>query len=283
VHNKTVTGIIGNPIKHSLSPIIHQYWMSMNNIESQYNLYELEKHEVSVFLENMPKNKIRGINVTVPFKREVMPYLDEITEDAIALGAVNTIKVGKENKLYGFNTDTYGFMHHLNIAAPQWKEKKGAITIIGAGGASRAVIWSFLKENKTEIRIVNRNKKKALSLIEDMNKLFPKANLVFCKESNEALLNSALLVNCSSLGMKGQPDLEVCLEIMDKDAIIYDIVYNPLQTKLLDKAQALNLTSIDGVGMLLNQAAPAFEMWHNKRVIVTKTLRNKVIEHLERN
>ncbi|MBT3940380.1 MAG: shikimate dehydrogenase, partial [Pelagibacterales bacterium] len=227
-------------------------------------------------------NKIRGINVTVPFKREVMPYLDEITEDALALGAVNTIKVGEKNKLFGFNTDAYGFMQHLTMTAPHWKEKKGAITVIGAGGASRAVIWSFLKENKNEIRIVNRNKKRALSLIEDMHKLFPEAHIIFCKESNEALLNSALLVNCSSLGMKGQPDLEVCLEKMNKEAIIYDIVYNPLQTKLLDKAKALNLTSIDGIGMLLNQAAPAFELWYNKKVIVTDTLRNKVIEHLGR-
>ena len=282
MQNKTVTGIIGSPIKHSLSPVIHQHWMSMNNINSQYNLYELEKHEVPAFLGNMSKNKIRGINVTVPFKREVMPYLDEITEDALALGAVNTIKVGAKNKLFGFNTDAYGFMQHLTMAAPHWKEKKGAITVIGAGGASRAVIWSFLKENKNEIRIVNRNKKRALSLIEDMNKLFPEAHIIFCKESNEALLNSALLVNCSSLGMKGQPDLEVCLEKMNKDAIIYDIVYNPLQTKLLDKAKALNLTSIDGIGMLLNQAAPAFELWYNKKVIVTDTLRNKVIEHLGR-
>jgi len=278
-----VTGIIGNPIKHSLSPIIHQYWMRMNNIESQYNLYEIEKNEVSAFLGNMYKNNIRGINVTVPFKREVMPYLDEISEDAIALGAVNTIKVGEKNKLFGFNTDAYGFMQHLNITAPDWKEKKGAITVIGAGGASRAVIWSFLKENRTEIRIVNRNKKRALSLIEDMNKLFPAAHIIFCKEPNKALLNSAFLVNCSSLGMKGQPELEARLEIMNKEAIIYDIVYNPLQTKLLDKAQSLSLTSIDGLGMLLNQAAPAFKMWHNKKVIVTNILRNKVIEHLGRN
>jgi shikimate dehydrogenase len=281
--NRMVTGIIGNPIKHSLSPIIHQYWMRMNNIESQYNLYEIEKNEVPSFLGNMSKNNIRGINVTVPFKREVMPYLDEITEDALALGAVNTIKVGEKNKLFGFNTDAYGFMQHLNITAPDWKEKKGAITVIGAGGASRAVTWSFLKEKRTEIRIVNRNKKRALSLIEDMNKLFPEAHIIFCKDPDKALLNSALLVNCSSLGMKGQPELEARLEIMNKEAIIYDIVYNPLQTKLLDKAQSLSLTSIDGLGMLLNQAAPAFKMWHNKKVIVTNILRNKVIEHLGRN
>jgi shikimate dehydrogenase len=276
-----VTGIIGSPIKHSLSPIIHKYWMDMHNIKSSYDIYEPKKHELSSFLKNMSNNNIKGINVTIPYKRDVMEYLDKISDDALALGAVNTIKL-ENNNLLGYNTDAYGFMQHLNIAAPEWKEKKGAIVIVGAGGASRAVIWSFLKENKMDIKIINRNENRALALITDMKKFFPAANIIFCRDSKKALLNSALLINCSSLGMKGQAELELDLLTMNKESIVYDIVYSPLRTKLLYDAKELKFKTIDGLGMLLNQAVPAFKMWYDKEVTVTEELRNKVIEHLER-
>ena len=281
MQNNMSTGIIGSPIKHSLSPVIHKYWMKMHGIESDYNIYEPKKKKLASFLKNMQKNSIKGLNVTIPYKRDVMDYLHTINDDALALGAVNTIKL-ENNRLFGYNTDAFGFMQHLNIEAPKWKEKKGFIVIVGAGGASRAVIWSFLRENKMDIRIINRNKNRALSLISDMKKLFPRANLVFSEDSNKALLNSSLLVNCSSLGMKGQKELELDLSIMNKESIVYDIVYNPLKTKLLYKAAEFKFKTIDGLGMLLNQAAPAFKMWYNVEVKVTKELRNKVIENLGR-
>jgi len=275
------TGIIGSPIKHSLSPIIHKYWMDMYNIKSSYDIYEPKKHELSLFLKNMSNNNIKGINVTIPYKRDVMKYLDKISDDALALGAVNTIKL-ENNNLLGYNTDAYGFMQHLNIAAPEWKEKKGAIVIVGAGGASRAVIWSFLKKNKMDIKIINRNENRALALITDMKKFFPAANITLCRDSKKALLNSSLLVNCSSLGMRGQAELELDLVTMNTESIVYDIVYSPLRTKLLYEAKELKFKTIDGLGMLLNQAVPAFKMWHDKEVTVTEDLRNIVIEHLGR-
>ena len=277
-----VTGIIGSPIKHSLSPIIHKYWMDMHNIKSSYDIYEPKKHELSSFLKNMSNNNIKGINVTIPYKRDVMEHLDKISDDALALGAVNTIKL-ENNNLLGYNTDTYGFMQHLNITAPEWKEKKGEIVIVGAGGASRAVIWSFLKENKMDIKIINRNENRALALITDMKNFFPAANITFCKDAKKALLNSSLLINCSSLGMKGQAELELDLITMNTESIVYDIVYSPLRTKLLYEAKELKFKTIDGLGMLLNQAVPAFKMWYDKEVTVTEELRNKVIEHLGRN
>jgi len=275
------TGIIGSPIKHSLSPIIHKYWMDMHNIKSSYDIYEPKKHEISSFLKSMSKNNIKGINVTIPFKRDVMKHLDKISDEALALGAVNTIKL-EDNNLFGYNTDAYGFMQYLNIKAPEWKEKKGAIVVMGAGGASRAIIWSFLKENKMDIRIINRDEKRALTLITDMKKFYPAANITFFNDPKKALLNSVLFINCSSLGMKGQAELDIDLATMNKESIVYDIVYSPLKTKLLYKAKELGFKTIDGLGMLLNQAAPAFKMWYHQEVIVTKELRNKVIEHLGR-
>ena len=279
MQNNLSTGIIGSPIKHSLSPVIHKYWMKTHGIESEYNIYEPKKKELASFLKNMHKNSIKGLNVTIPYKREVMDHLDIINDDALALGAVNTIKL-ENNRLFGYNTDAFGFMQHLNIEAPKWKEKKGFIVIVGAGGASRAVIWSFLRENITDIRIINRNKKRALSLIADMKKFFPNANIDLYDNTYEALLNSSLLVNCSSLGMKGQEELELDISIMNKQSIVYDIVYNPLKTKLIYNAEELKFKTIDGLGMLLNQAAPAFKMWYNVEAKVTEELRIKVIEKL---
>ena len=208
--------------------------------------------------------------------------MDHVEKNALDLGAVNTIKVGEDNKLYGYNTDVYGFMEHLNISAPSWKKKKGDITIIGAGGASRAVIWSFLKENKMNIKLFNRSKDRGLKLIDDMKKLFPESNIIFHSNLSEALNNCSLLVNCTSLGMNGQPKLNINLEQMNNNSIVYDIVYSPLITELLYKAKELNFTAVDGLGMLINQAVPAFEMWHNTKVKVSDALRQSALHHLER-
>ena len=276
------TGIIGKPINHSLSPVLHSFWLRMYDIESSYKIYELEKSDISRFLKSLEDNNIDGLNVTIPYKSLVMDYLDHIEQDALDLGAVNTIKVEKQNKLTGYNTDAYGFMHHLNTSVPLWKNKEGYITIIGAGGASRAIIWSFLRANKVDIKLFNRSKERALKLIEDMKKLFPKANIIFYSDLSEAIKNSSILVNCSSLGMKGQPKLDINLELMKDNSIVYDIVYSPLNTELLSKAKRLNLIAVDGLGMLINQAVPAFEMWHNKKAIVNEKLRENAIEHLKR-
>ena len=276
------TGIIGKPIKHSLSPILHAFWMKEHKIESTYNIYEIDKENISSFLSGLKDKNIDGLNVTIPYKSEVIRYLDHIDKDALGLGAVNTIKVGNDNKLYGYNTDTYGFMQHLNMSAPSWKNKKGNITIIGAGGASRAIIWSILTENKMNIRLYNRSKDRGLKLIVDMKKFFPKSNITLCPNLPEALNNCSLLVNCTSLGMKGQPKLKINLELMNDRSIVYDIVYSPLVTELLHTARTLNFTAIDGLGMLIHQAVPAFEMWHNKKIILSNALRKSALNHLER-
>ena len=276
------TGIIGKPIKHSLSPILHEFWMKEHKIESTYNIYEIDKNDIAFFLNTLKEKNINGLNVTIPYKSEVIKLLDHVEKNALDLGAVNTIKVGEDNKLYGYNTDVYGFMEHLNISAPSWKKKKGDITIIGAGGASRAVIWSFLKENKMNIKLFNRSKDRGLKLIDDMKKLFPESNIIFHSNLSEALNNCSLLVNCTSLGMSGQPKLDINLEQMNNNSIVYDIVYSPLITELLHKAKELNFTAIDGLGMLINQAVPAFEMWHNTKVKVSDALRQSALHHLER-
>ena len=153
--------------------------------------------------------------------------------------------------------------------------------VVGAGGAARAIIYSLINSNKSEIRIVNRNKKRAHNLIMDIKKIFPYANINFFEEYNNALRDVSFLINTSSLGMVGYPDLNIDLSEMKRNSIVYDIVYSPLETNLLNQAKKLDFLTINGLGMLLEQAAPAFNTWFNKNVKVTKALKEIVIKDIE--
>ena len=155
------------------------------------------------------------------------------------------------------------------------------IVILGAGGAARAIIYSILKNNKCNIRIINRNKDRANNLIYDMKKIFPETSFEYYNSANKALENSSFLINASSLGMIGHPKLSINLGAMNKNSVVYDVVYSPLETNLIKEAKKLDFLTIDGLGMLLEQAAPAFNSWFNKKVYVNEELRNKVIKKIK--
>jgi len=279
--NNKIIGILGKSIQYSLSPIIHKYWMQKFLIKGEYNIYDIEDKNLEIFIKELSAKNILGLNVTTPYKKIILNYLDEITSRAKIIGAVNTIKIKNNGKIYGDNTDAYGFFNHLTNIAPRWEEKKGALTVLGAGGAARAVIWSFLNKKKNEIRLVNRNQERAQLLISDMKKFYPKANIIYYSTYDEALKGSSILINTTSLGMLGRAELNINLETMNKNAIVYDIVYSPLNTTLLAQAKKLNFLTIDGLGMLLEQAAPAFNLWFNKKAIVNYELRKFIIDYIE--
>lgn len=281
MNNNNIIGILGKSIQYSLSPIIHKYWLEKFLIKGKYNIYDVEEKDLEIFIKELSIKNILGLNITIPYKKTILNYLDEMTPHAKIIGAVNTIKIQNNGRIYGDNTDAYGFLNHLNNIAPQWKEKKGGLTVLGAGGAARAVIWSFLNKKKNEIRLVNRNQERALSLISDMKKFYPKANIVYYSNYDEALKGSSILVNTTSLGMLGRAELNINLEIMNKNSIVYDIVYSPLNTALLIQAKRLNFLTIDGLGMLLEQAAPAFNLWFNKKAIVNSELRKAIINYIQ--
>ena len=275
--DKRNAGIIGSPIKHSLSPFIHQYWMRQSNISARYSAYNIKREELPLFVKKAVEENFVGFNVTLPHKSSIIPFLDEVSKEAKALGAVNTVLI-KEKRTLGFNTDTFGFIENLNRSIPKWAERKGSAVIIGAGGAARAVVWSLLEKNIYEIKIVNRSQKRALALILDMKHYFPHASLEYVENYESVIKNAILLVNASSLGMTGQPPLNIKLDLLNKNAIVYDLVYLPMRTDLIMAAEKLRLNALGGLGMLLYQAVPAFTMWYGSHVTVNNKLRKIILK-----
>jgi shikimate dehydrogenase len=302
---KIKAGVIGYPIKHSLSPIIHNFWLNQYGIDGSYERIEVKPEDLDDFLENGIK-EYAGVNVTIPHKVEVFEKVpvggfptgslsdiyDKITND---IKAANTI-VNKNNNLYCYNTDWYGFSRNLEESLNNTNQEindkyfdviyldNKKIFIIGAGGAARAILGSFVNNhNYNEIYIYNRTFNKS----EDLANNFMKHNssikvipIRFDKDINLILEDIDLLVNTSSLGMTGQPELEIDISSLKKSAVVTDIVYNPLETKLLRDAKNQGNRTVDGLGMLLHQAAPGFESWFGVRPRVTPELREHVIKKL---
>ena len=280
LHHKNKVGIIGSPISHSLSPLIHNYWMKKHNIEGNYSCFDVKKKDVKSFVKKAKLEKYLGFNVTIPHKQNIINSLDEISTEAKALGAVNTVAI-KNGRAFGYNTDTQGFIENLNFYYPTWSSQKGVACVIGAGGAARAAVWALLKKKFYKIQILNRTKERALALIADMKNHFPLASFSF-SNLTEAITDGAVLcINTTSLGMKGQPPLKMNLSHLHKEAIVYDLIYLPTETELILQAKRYNFSTLGGVGMLLFQAAPAFQMWFGKRAVVDTDLKGKILKAFE--
>ncbi|MBL4612751.1 MAG: shikimate dehydrogenase [Emcibacter sp.] len=270
-------GVVGWPISHSLSPRLHSYWLQKYNLDGEYLAYEVKPEELGDFIKSLPKKNITGLNLTVPHKEIVFPFLDDVDDVARKIGAVNTIIV-RDGRLYGTNTDGYGFLTNLMENAPEWSAESGPAVIIGAGGAARAAIVSLLEAGVPEIRLINRTKSRA----EKLGDIYEDSRLKICdwQDRSKSLSDAALLVNTTTLGMKGQPALDIDLTALPVSAVVYDIVYNPLETDLLKQAASRGNHCVDGLGMLLYQAAPAFQAWFGKQPTVDPSLRDHVLAGL---
>lgn len=262
------TGVIGHPIAHSKSPLIHNYWIERHGLSGTYEAIDIDPEELKNGINQLIETGFNGFNVTIPHKRSVMELCDTLDETARAVGAVNTVTI-REKKLHGTNTDVFGFIENIRQSAPDFDFTKGSACIIGAGGAARAVLYGLLKENVPEIRITNRTQEKSEGLKDMVN-----ANLkvIPWQEREGALSGASLLVNTTSLGMTGKPSLELDIAALPKDALVCDIVYAPLYTNLLKQAQQQGNQIVTGIGMLLHQARPAFEEWFGVRPEVTPEL-----------
>lgn len=274
---KPRTGVVGWPIGHSLSPRLHRFWLQKYNLDGEYQAYGVKPEELAEFIQKMPENNIIGLNLTLPHKEIIFPYLDEVDELAQKIGAVNTLIV-RDGRLWGTNTDGYGFLTNLKQNAPFWSSENGPAVIIGAGGAARAVLVSLLAAGVPEIRLINRTKSRA----EKLAKLYQDPRIKVCdwQDRSDELSGAALLVNSTNLGMKGQPTLDLDLSGLPTSAVVYDIIYNPLDTDLLKQARLKGLACVDGLGMLLYQAAPAFQAWYGQAPEVDQALRDHVLAGL---
>ncbi|MCE2926917.1 MAG: shikimate dehydrogenase [Rickettsiales bacterium] len=256
--------VIGSPIAHSLSPRLHSYWLKEYGLEGVYEKIEVSPDALADFIRTLPE-RFAGCNVTIPHKEAIKPMLDELDETARAIGAVNTIVI-KNGKRIGMNTDAFGFRESLERGAPNMKQNKALL--LGAGGAARAAAYALKEMGFTSITISNRSEQKARA-ITDQTISWP--------EREEALHDVDLLVNTTSLGMAGQPPLPLSLEKLPDHAVVCDVVYRPLETELLKDAKRRGLQTVDGLGMLLWQAVPAFEAFFGVRPDVTDTLRREVL------
>ena len=274
---KIKAGVIGWPISHSLGPHLHKFWLRLYNIQGEYIASAVKSHELENFFLKFRDDGWRGLNITIPHKIEAMRFVDEVHESAKKIGAINTVTVKDNGRLIGLNTDSHGFINNLIETCPGFSAEIGPSVVLGAGGAARAVIVSLLNNNVPEIRLLNRDLEKAKTLALGISK---KIKVFDWSARSDVLSEAILLVNTTSLGMKGQPDLEINLVNIPKSAVVYDIVYNPVNTHLLKTARNQGNTTVDGLGMLLHQAKPGFAEWFGVDPEINIELRNHVLEKI---
>ena len=270
-----VAGVFGWPVSHSRSPRLHGFWLRQYGIDGIYVPLASPADRFEQALRALPALGFRGCNVTLPHKERALALVDSADGIARRVGAVNTVVVQPDGALWGTNTDGFGFAENLAASLPGWRADAGAAVVIGAGGASRAILVALAEGGCPEIRLVNRTRERAEEVAHEIG-----GAIVVCDwdRRSESLAGASLLVNTSSLGMQGQPELDIALDDLPLDAVVTDIVYVPLTTRLLAIAHRRGNRVVDGLGMLLHQARPGFESWFGVAPEVTPELRSFVLE-----
>jgi shikimate dehydrogenase len=270
--------VIGWPVAHSRSPVIHNFWLKLYGLEGAYEKEAVAPEEFEDFLKELRASGYTGANVTLPHKEAALAAADDADEAALAIGAANTLWLDDAGKLHAMNTDVFGFMAHLETEAPNWNRDKRPAMVLGAGGAARAIVYGLIEAGASKVLVANRTRDRAEALAHAFG---TKVVVIPWEERDRALEGCGLLVNTTSLGMTGKPALEIDLAALPKDAVVADIVYSPLETKLLAAARARGNRAVDGLGMLLHQAVPGFERWFGVRPRVTPELRAHVAASLK--
>lgn len=278
---KRKAAVLGFPVKHSLSPILHSYWLKTYSIEGEYGRLEVKPEELKNILPGLKEQGYVGCNLTLPHKELAVNIVNQVSEKARSIGAVNTVLVREDGSLFGENTDAFGFIENIVQNAPGFDFTKGAAVVLGAGGAARAVLWGLIEKNVPAIILLNRSRDKAEVLKDVFSGKGTQIIVEDWGKKSDVLEKANLLVNTTSLGMSGQPELDISLEKLPKKALVTDIVYAPLETKLLAAAKARGNKTVDGLGMLLYQAVEGFSMWFGVKPEVTPQLRQVVEDQLQ--
>ncbi len=267
---KELYAVLGYPISHSLSPKIHQFWLKKHQIDANYLSLPVPKNYLAEILPSLPKMGFHGVNLTVPLKETALPLCDELSDAAQKIGAVNTI-IFKNKKIHGDNTDANGFMAALKYKHPAHYSKKALL--IGAGGAARAVLYALLNEKTPDIIIYNRTVERAQALCDEFSADYPDSKIEVSK-TLQPIEKMDLIINSSICGMNGENDIAFDFSKHQKPLIAYDLVYKPLKTKFLEDAEQANHHVINGLDMLLYQAAYAFHIWFGVMPDIDDELRN---------
>ncbi len=284
-----LAGVMGWPISHSRSPAIHNHWIKQHSLNGAYVLLPVDPANLKDALKGLPALGFAGCNLTIPHKVMALSLVDRIDATARRMGAINTIVVEADGSLSGYNNDGFGYIQSLLDAHPQWRADAGPILVMGAGGAARAVIVSLAEHGAKDIRVCNRTDSSAQALATEFTAEFTSASditkgtivtVIPWVTRHDALAGVALLVNTTSQGMGNSPALDLDLTRLPVTALVSDIVYIPLETPLLKAAKLRGNPTAGGLGMLLNQARPAFKAWFGVMPEVTPALRQKVEESL---
>ncbi|MGZ9809139.1 shikimate dehydrogenase [Pseudoroseicyclus sp. H15] len=257
-HSFPLAGVLGHPIGHSRSPQLHRHWLKTYGIKGDYVALPVSEDNLKDVLAAMPKMGFVGCNVTIPHKVAVLDIADHISDRATLLGAANTLIFRADGGIHADNTDGVGFLANIRQHAPDWSAATGPCCVLGAGGAARAVIGALIEDGATEILLSNRTRPKAEALKQDFGS---KITVVDWVQAGNAIEDAQTIVNCTSLGMQGCPELRVPLDGLSPGKLVTDLVYQPLRTRLLTEAEEAGCTTVDGLGMLLHQAVPGFERW----------------------
>ncbi len=243
--------VIGNPIEHSLSPTLHNYWIKNNGIDAIYEKRKLNEDELKQQILQVKEKKISGINVTVPFKKTIIPFLDELSIEAESIQSVNTIYL-RDNKVIGHNTDIFGFETSIKKSKFNLTDKE--VLILGAGGVVPSIIFALNKMKISKIKISNRTKDKA----ENLKTLFKNIEIIEWGE----VPNVDMIINATSLGLKKEDKINLDFSLISKNAFFYDVIYNPRETNFLKTGKKLGCTTLNGKLMFIYQALLAFNIWH---------------------
>lgn len=257
-----LAGVIGSPVAHSRSPALHGHWLRRYGIRGHYVPLDIGHADLAAALDMLPKLGFVGVNVTIPHKEAVLKLADIVTDRAALIGAANTLIFRKDGRIHADNTDGAGFVANLRQNAPDWQPQAGPAAVFGAGGAARAVVAALIEVGVPEIRIANRTRPRAEALRSDFGAKVVVQDWV---QAANMLEGAATVVNTTALGMTGKPDFRVPLDALDPGALVTDLVYTPLRTQFLIEAEDRGCTVVDGLGMLLHQAAPGFERWFGQR------------------
>ncbi|WP_170364337.1 shikimate dehydrogenase [Ruegeria arenilitoris] len=269
-----LAGVIGHPIAHSRSPALHGYWLKTYGLPGHYVPMDVAPADLETVLRCLPKSGFVGANVTVPHKEAALRLADHVSDRASVVGAANTLVFRSDGSIHADNTDGYGFMQNLRAGAPDWVPQDGPAVVFGAGGAARAVLQALAEAGVPEILLTNRTRSRADHLKEEFGQ---RISVVDWVQAGNVIENAELVVNTTSLGMQGQPELRVPLDGLQPGTVVTDLVYTPLKTRLLEQAEAAGCTVVDGLGMLLHQAVPGFERWFGLRPEVTEETRAAVL------
>jgi shikimate dehydrogenase len=268
-----LAGVMGFPVMHSRSPMLHNYWFAQHKLAGTYVPLEIRPERLEAALRALPALGFAGCNLTIPHKETAFRFVDEVDETARKIGAISCVTVRPDGSLHGSNNDSYGFAEGLLEACPDWRADAGPAVVIGAGGAARAVVHALGQRGARDIRLVNRTRARAATLAADMG---GPVNVLGWEDRHAALGGAALLVNTTSQGMVGYPPLELDLAALPAAAIVSDVIYIPGETPLLAAARQRGHRVVNGLGMLLHQARPAWRAWFGVDPRVTPEMRRLI-------